>query len=151
MSAPANASYAGDVGVAEAMQVLSDDPKAVLVDVRSQPEWTFVGLPDLNAIGKRPLCVEWQVFPGMAANPSFLSQLAAAVPDRSAPVYFLCRSGARSRAAAIAATEAGFVRAYNVNEILFNGFEVRPFGASVAVAFALHQSGLLLFIEIVGV
>ena len=114
MSAPANASYAGDVGVAEAMQVLSDDPKAVLVDVRSQPEWTFVGLPDLNAIGKRPLCVEWQVFPGMAANPSFLSQLAAAVPDRSAPVYFLCRSGARSRAAAIAATEAGFVRAYNV-------------------------------------
>jgi len=114
MSAPPNRNYAGDVGVADAMKALTDDAKAVLVDVRSQPEWTFVGLPDLNAIGKRPHCIEWQVFPGMSANPSFLTQLAAAVPERSAPVYFLCRSGARSRAAAIAATEAGFTRAYNI-------------------------------------
>lgn len=114
MSASPNASYAGDVGVADAMQALTADPKAVLVDVRSQPEWTFVGLPDLNAIGKRPHCIEWQVFPGMSANPSFLSQLAGAVSDRNAPVYFLCRSGARSRAAAIAATQAGFARAYNI-------------------------------------
>jgi rhodanese-related sulfurtransferase len=114
MSAPSNVSYAGDVGVADAMKALTEDAKAVLVDVRSQPEWTFVGLPDLNAIGKRPICIEWQVFPGMAANPSFLTQLAAALPERNAPVYFLCRSGARSRAAAIAATEAGFTRAYNI-------------------------------------
>lgn len=114
MSASPNANYAGDVGVADAMQALTVDPKAALVDVRSQPEWTFVGLPDLNAIGKRPYCIEWQVFPGMSANPSFLSQLAGAVSDRNAPVYFLCRSGARSRAAAIAATQAGFSRAYNI-------------------------------------
>ncbi|WP_119418633.1 rhodanese-like domain-containing protein [Desertibaculum subflavum] len=114
MSSPPNAGYAGDVGVADAMKALTDEPKAVLVDVRSQPEWTFVGLPDLNAIGKRPLCIEWQVFPGMAANSNFLSQLADAVPERDAPVYFLCRSGARSRAAAIAATTAGFARAYNI-------------------------------------
>jgi rhodanese-related sulfurtransferase len=114
MSAPSNVSYAGDVGVADAMKALTEDAKAVLVDVRSQPEWTFVGLPDLNAIGKRPICIEWQVFPGMAANSSFATQLAAALPERNAPVYFLCRSGARSRAAAIAATEAGFTRAYNI-------------------------------------
>ena len=114
MSAPPNGNYAGDVSVADAMQALTDDPKAVLVDVRSQPEWTFIGLPDLNAIGKRPHCIEWQIFPGMSGNPAFLSQLAAAVPERGAPVYFLCRSGARSRAAAIAATEAGFTRAHNV-------------------------------------
>lgn len=114
MSSPANAGYAGDVGVADAMKALSEDPKAVLVDVRSQPEWTFVGLPDLNAIGKRAVCVEWQSFPGMTANPSFASQLAAAVPERSAAVYFLCRSGARSRAAAITATQAGYGRAYNI-------------------------------------
>ena len=114
MSSPANASYAGDVGAADAMKALSEDPKAVLVDVRSQPEWTFVGLPDLNAIGKRAVCVEWQSFPGMTANPSFASQLAAAVPERGAAVYFLCRSGARSRSAAIAATQAGYARAYNI-------------------------------------
>jgi rhodanese-related sulfurtransferase len=114
MNASPNQTYAGDVTVKDAMDALTRDPKAVLVDVRSQAEWAFVGLPDLNAIGKRAQCIEWQVFPDMSANPSFLSQLTADVPDRDANVYFLCRSGGRSRAAAIAATGAGYARAYNI-------------------------------------
>ena len=36
--------------------------------------------------------------------------LTAAGADRDTPVYFLCRSGARSRAAAIAMAQAGFAR-----------------------------------------
>ena len=34
--------------------------------------------------------------------------------DPKAPVMLLCRSGARSRAAAIALTEAGFAQAFNI-------------------------------------
>ena len=34
--------------------------------------------------------------------------------DKTAPMLFLCRSGARSRAAAIAMTRAGFTQAFNV-------------------------------------
>ncbi|HZF36618.1 MAG TPA: rhodanese-like domain-containing protein, partial [Candidatus Angelobacter sp.] len=39
--------------------------------------------------------------------------------DREAPIFFLCRSGARSRAAAMAMTQAGYARCYNIA----NGFE----------------------------
>jgi rhodanese-related sulfurtransferase len=54
----------------------------------------------------------------MAPNPAFAAQTAeklrAAGADAETPVLFLCRSGARSRAAAIAMTKAGFSKAYNV-------------------------------------
>ena len=46
--AGAAGSYAGDVTPREAWEVLSSDPDATLVDVRSSAEWTFVGLPDLG-------------------------------------------------------------------------------------------------------
>ena len=55
----------------------------------------------------------------MAANPAFAEELAAAAPAKDAAIVFLCRSGARSRAAAIAMTALGYSRAYN----LAGGFE----------------------------
>ena len=87
---------------------LARERGAVLVDVRSRPEWSFVGVPDLASISKRPVLVAWQHWtPGpqgavMAPNAAFAEELAAVVPSRDAPVVFICRSGARSRAAAIA-------------------------------------------------
>jgi len=114
MSTTSGSGYAGDVTVQQAFEMLSNQRGAVLVDVRSQPEWTFVGLPDLSGSGKRAVCIEWQVYPGMSPNGEFLGQLAAAVPDKDGTILFLCRSGARSRAAAIAATGAGFAQAFNI-------------------------------------
>ena len=37
----------------EAWDHLASDPEAILVDVRTRAEWTFVGLPDLTSLGKR--------------------------------------------------------------------------------------------------
>ncbi len=112
-------SYAGDVNPSDAWSILSEDPKAVLIDCRTQPEWTFVGVPDLGGLGKETLFVPWQVFPTMQQNPAFGDQIAAAGVDKDATLLFLCRSGARSKAAAIAMTDLGFAHAYNVSE----GFE----------------------------
>jgi rhodanese-related sulfurtransferase len=106
--------YAGDVTPKEAWTALQSDSKAVLVDVRTQPEWMFVGVPDLNSVGKQPLLVQWQLFPSMQKNPSFVEDLRSAGVERDAPVYFLCRSGGRSKSAAIAMTEAGYTACYNV-------------------------------------
>jgi rhodanese-related sulfurtransferase len=112
--------YAGDLYAADAWTLLSGDQEAQLVDVRTMAEWSFVGLPDLSGIGRKVHCVEWQVFPSMAQNPSFLAQAAAALGGRKdAPVLFLCRSGGRSRAAAQAMTAAGYTRAHNI----VGGFE----------------------------
>lgn len=112
------AGYAGDVECRDAWDALASDPDAVLVDVRTVPEWNFVGIPDLAGIGKSVVLIEWQSYPAMTVNDRFVAELEEALSargvDRSAPVYFLCRSGARSRSAAMAATTAGFSAAHNV-------------------------------------
>lgn len=111
-------SYAGDITPTEAFALLKSDPKAQLVDVRSAAEWTFVGLADLSSIQRKPILVEWQVFPGMGRNGEFdqavAAQLKAAGVTASTPITFLCRSGARSKAAAIAMTAHGFSKCFNV-------------------------------------
>jgi rhodanese-related sulfurtransferase len=111
--------YAGDVAPKTAWQILAESPDAVLVDVRTQPEWVFVGVPDLGQLGKKAAFIPWQVFPSMGLNPEFARQVAAAGAKPDRPVLFLCRSGGRSRAAAIAMTAQGFTRAYNI----VGGFE----------------------------
>jgi rhodanese-related sulfurtransferase len=108
----------GDLTPRAAWDALAADPDAVLVDVRTQAEWVFVGLPDLSALGRRVVALEWTSFPGGAQNGQFLSQLEGVAP-RDAQVLFLCRSGHRSVAAADAAARAGWLRSYNV----LDGFE----------------------------
>jgi rhodanese-related sulfurtransferase len=111
--------YAGDLTPREAWDLLARDDEAVLVDVRSEAEWTFVGVPDLTALGRKFVPVSWSHWPGGALNDTFVEDLRAAGVAPGTPVVFLCRSGARSRNAAVAATAAGLSPAYNVSE----GFE----------------------------
>jgi rhodanese-related sulfurtransferase len=85
--------YAGDLDPGQAYALLADDPDAVLVDVRTRAEWTYVGLPELAGLGKDVVRVEWTRYPDGAANPAFLDELAAAGVGRNRPVVFLCRSG----------------------------------------------------------
>lgn len=112
-------SYAGDVTPEQAWTVLRDEPGAALVDVRTRAEWSYVGLPDLGEIGKKVVLVEWQTYPDGAVNERFTADLEAAGVPKDAPVYFLCRSGVRSVAAAEAASREGWTRSHNVVE----GFE----------------------------
>lgn len=109
-----SADYAGDLSVQDAWDLLKSDPRAQVIDVRTTAEWNFVGLPDLSSVGREVGLVEWQMFPTMQVNPGFAGDAAQAAPDKDAPVLFLCRSGARSRSAAIAMTRAGYARAYNI-------------------------------------
>lgn len=105
-------SYAGDLTPREAWDLLSQKPQAVLVDVRTEPEWAFVGVPDLRPLHREARLVSWQDYPSMARNPRFGEGLADLPKD--APILFLCRSGGRSRAAAIAVTALGFAQCFNV-------------------------------------
>jgi rhodanese-related sulfurtransferase len=112
-------SYAGDLTPQEAWAKLEEG--AVLVDVRTEGEWAHIGIPETNATENDPLFIQW-TFPGGIPNPHFIEQLRQQAPeDPGTELVFLCRSGQRSVAAAIAATQAGFT-AYNVLE----GFEGEP-------------------------
>jgi rhodanese-related sulfurtransferase len=114
--------YAGDITPTQAWGILSADSQAVLVDVRTPAEWAYVGLPDLSSVGKQPLLVPWALFPTMEINPKFGAEVETVVADRNVPLVFLCRSGARSRSAAIAMTARGYKTCYNVD----SGFEGEP-------------------------
>lgn len=122
MSGSQPGGYAGEISVTDAWNELSGNARAVLVDVRTQAEWTYVGVPSLAAIGKQVVFVSWDAFP-TGPIPEFASRLKQALDAEGVaadtPVYFICRSGGRSRNAAIAATQAGYSKAFNVSE----GFE----------------------------
>lgn len=104
---------------AQTWQALQTDPDARLVDCRTDAEWNFVGVPDLSDAGKQTVLIQWQVYPSMQRDPAFEEKLrrAGLTPDHH--IYFICRSGVRSLAAAEAARAAGFAHVYNVAD----GFE----------------------------
>ncbi len=104
--------YAGALLPQEAYAVMQEVPDAKLIDVRTRAEWDFVGrIPG-------SVMIEWQNYPAAQPNPHFLEELKAQTQPE-AIVMFLCRSGARSHAAAAAAQRIGYGRSYNV----LQGFE----------------------------
>ena len=110
--------YKADIGPDEVWTRLGNDPGGVLIDVRSRAEWAFVGAPDLSSIGKEVVYVAWKDFPAMQVDPDFADSLDAVLAgqgvDRNAELFFLCRSGGRSAAAAAAMTATGYANCFNV-------------------------------------
>ncbi|OBG54710.1 MULTISPECIES: rhodanese-like domain-containing protein [unclassified Mycobacterium] len=123
MSTERTGSYAGDITPEQAWKLLSDNPDAVLVDVRTDAEWRLVGVPDLSSLGREVVFIEWNTSDG-TFNANFADELRDRVPETESerPVVFLCRSGNRSIGAAEVATRAGITPAYNV----LDGFEGHP-------------------------
>lgn len=112
-----------DVPVEDAWVRLQADPRAVLIDVRTRAEWAFVGIPDLSSLGRQVITLEWQSFPDSRIDPSFADRVEAALKgagaEKADEVFFICRSGGRSRMAAEVMASAGYRRCRNVAE----GFE----------------------------
>lgn len=112
-----------DVPVQVVWASLESDKAAVLIDVRTRSEWAFVGVPDLARLDKRLVAVEWQTFPDNRIDPGFAErlrgQLDAAGVKEGDELFFICRSGGRSRMAAEAMAQAGYSRCRNVAD----GFE----------------------------
>ena len=104
----------------QAWQLLQDDPKAILVDVRSNMEFLFVGHPT-GAVH-----IPWIDEPDWDINPDFVRQIQKLVlgglshsGKGNVPIVLICRSGKRSLEAGLALIEHGFNNVYNIDE----GFE----------------------------
>ena len=97
----------------QAWALLQDNPAAVLIDVRTAIEHGFVGHPP------KAIHVAWKEFPGMQPNPHFVEDVMRHVPDKTAPILLLCRSGVRSVEAAKALEAVGYQHLVNILE----GFE----------------------------
>lgn len=112
-----------DVPVLETWDRLKADTRSVLIDVRTKAEWAFVGIPDLTALEKDVALIEWQSFPDNRIAADFAQRVEEALAQRGTTkddeVFFICRSGGRSRMAAEVMASAGYRRCRNVAE----GFE----------------------------
>ncbi|RTZ79593.1 MAG: rhodanese-like domain-containing protein [Gammaproteobacteria bacterium] len=107
----------------EAQKILQENPRAVLVDIRSSMEFLFVGHP-VGAVH-----IPWIDEPDWDVNPDFVTDirkllLGGVVCDSEeelecAPVILICRSGKRSLQAGKALLEAGMKDIYHVDD----GFE----------------------------
>lgn len=128
-----------NVAAPDVWQALQTDAQAQMVDVRTDAEWNFVGIADLSAASKTPALIPWQIFPSMQVNPGFVDQMRQAGLKPDDKIYFLCRSGVRSMAAAQAAAAAGFKHVYNITD----GFEGPPDGSGHRGTVAGWQAALL--------
>lgn len=98
----------------EAHALLQSDPQALLVDVRSEIEYFFVGHP----VGANH--ISWNDGPDWEINPNFVGEVRKLTGHGgSRPVLLICRSGNRSEHAGEALVAAGFGTVYNV----LHGFE----------------------------
>ena len=93
--------------------LLQSNPAAVLIDVRTFMEHSFVGHPPAAKH------IPWKEFPGMQLNTAFVEQVEKLAPDKSLPLLLLCRTGVRSVEAAKALEAAGYQHLVNIVQ----GFE----------------------------
>jgi rhodanese-related sulfurtransferase len=111
-AAELNTPFAGSVTPQDAWR-LTQEGKAILVDVRTNEERKFVGyVPE-------SIHVAWATGTSMNRNPRFAKEVETKIKDKTATILFLCRSGKRSTEAATALAKAGFTGAFNILE----GFE----------------------------
>jgi rhodanese-related sulfurtransferase len=107
-----------NVAVEAAWQALKSRARSQLIDVRTRAEWSYVGIPDLGSLSKRAVLVEWQTFPDRTVDPRFVERLAGELKALGVKLdddlFFICRSGGRSLAAAEAMAAMGYRACHNV-------------------------------------
>ena len=111
--------YAGDLTPLESWDLLSKEKESFLIDCRTQPEWQFVGIPKLEDLNKKPIFIEWQLYPSMLINENFLNEVQDSPANKDSKIILICRSGGRSKSAAEFLTSKGYKNCYNCQD----GFE----------------------------
>ncbi len=107
--------YKGELTSLEAAEALAADSNAVIIDVRTDAEWSYVGIPSIENL----FLVSWIYFPTGAQNVSFVEQVRDNGIEEDQTLYMICRSGVRSASAAALLTAAGYENCYNISD----GFE----------------------------
>ena len=99
----------------DAGTMLYNNPKAILIDVRSGMEYLFVGHP------KGAVHIPWIDDPDWEINPNFATDVEKEIKDtnKDTPILLICRSGVRSLEAGKVLIKADFSKIYNV----LDGFE----------------------------
>ena len=103
----------------ECFNQLSEISNSYLIDVRTKPEWEFIGIPNLSSINKKTILISWHVYPDMKINSLFENQIIESKIKKHDKLFLICRSGQRSFYAAKFLNLCGYNYCYNVSD----GFE----------------------------
>ena len=68
------------------MKLVQDD-FCYLIDVRSKPEWTFVGIPDSKDMKNEVIFCEWAFYPSMDRNLNFEIEIFSKLNFDQTPRY----------------------------------------------------------------
>ena len=98
---------------------ISTNLKSYLIDVRTKPEWEFVGVPDLSTINNSTIFISWQEYPEMNINKNFEKNVAQKNINKKDYIFLICRSGRRSLKAAEYLSSLGYKHCFNISD----GFE----------------------------
>ena len=107
------------ISAAGAWELCQQDPRLLLIDVRSSMEFLFVGHP------KGAIHVSWIDEPDWVINENFVTEVRKLAlgglngDSTDLPIILICRSGNRSAEAGKALIESGITNVYNIDE----GFE----------------------------
>ena len=103
----------------ECFNKLSEISNSYLIDIRTKPEWEFIGVPDLSSLNKKTIFISWHMYPEMKINSLFENQITESNIKKNDNLFLICRSGNRSSNAAEFLTSRDFTNCFNVKD----GFE----------------------------
>ena len=91
----------------EIKDYIKNNPKSVLLDVRTKEEWDQVGRPDGDKIGLKTYFLSLQ-FEGKILNENFVEEFKKLKINKNNEILTICGSGVRSERAADLLTKEGY-------------------------------------------
>ena len=108
----------------EIRNYVKNNPKAILLDVRTKEEWE-VGKPDGDKLGLKTYFLSLQ-FKGRILNENFLEEFKKLSISKEYEIFFMCGSGGRSQRAAEILSGEGYI-CLNISDG-FNGNDIEKIG-----------------------
>ena len=93
----------------EIKEYLKNNPKCVLLDVRTKEEWDTIGKPDGEKIGLKTYFLSIQFGDERIFNENFIQEFKNLKINQDKNILITCRSGARSQFAAELLTKENYI------------------------------------------
>ena len=95
-------------------EFIKQNPKSILLDVRTREEWDQIGKPDGDKIAIKTYFLSSQ-FQGRVINENFVKEFENLKIDKNCEILVMCGSGNRSQRATELLSEKGF-KCLNVSD-----------------------------------
>ena len=92
----------------EIKKYLKNNPKCVLLDVRTKEEWDMIGKPDGEKIGLKTYFLSIQFGNERIFNENFIQEFKNLAINQDKNILIVCRSGTRSQFAAELLTKENY-------------------------------------------